>query len=52
MKTNKKIAIFGLVALSLIGFSFVNKSENSVNNTESSAQMATLNVGDKAPELA
>jgi thiol-disulfide isomerase/thioredoxin len=52
MKTNKKIAIFGLVALSLIGFSFVNKTENSINNPEASSQMATLNVGDKAPELA
>lgn len=52
MKTNKKIAVFGLVALSLIGFSFVNKTENSTNNPEATEQMATLNVGDKAPDLA
>lgn len=52
MKTNKKIAAFGLVALSLIGFSFVNKTENNVYNPKASSQMAVLNVGDKAPELA
>ena len=48
----KKIAIFSLVALAFAGFAFVNKSNTNIESTYVNEQMASLNIGDKAPDLA
>jgi thiol-disulfide isomerase/thioredoxin len=48
MKT--KFLIAGIALSALIGFSFISGIE-SENISSSSEQMATLNIGDKAPEL-
>jgi len=47
----KKISILGVVTLALMAFTFVNCNTTEAENVES-GQMASLKIGDKAPELA
>ena len=51
MNTIKKISILGIVALALFAFNYVSKNSANKEVTKS-GQMASLKVGDKAPELA
>ncbi len=47
----KKISILGVAVLAFMAFTYVNKS-GANTETESNSQMASLKIGDKAPELA